>query len=73
MGAFIICKQVYQSLAMFDPQTCNEIVNKFLESDLTKVANKSGWLVGIIKRFKNDGYACSAANAQVCCGMQPAV
>ena len=51
---------------MFDAQTCNEIVNKFLESDLTRVANKSGWLVGIIKRFKNDGATTSPLNAQVC-------
>ena len=60
--------QVFQSLAQFNEHVCNEIINKFLESDLTRVSNKSGWLIGIIKRFRNNGAVAHPSNAAVCVG-----
>lgn len=47
--------KVFQSLAQFEEHTCMEMARKFCDSDLTRVNNKSGWLIGILKRFRQNG------------------
>ncbi|KNC79309.1 hypothetical protein SARC_08292 [Sphaeroforma arctica JP610] len=53
--------RVYESLAQFPEPVALDIASKFCESDLPRVNNKSGWLIGIMKRFRQtapqgDGY-----------------
>eukprot|EP01134_Creolimax_fragrantissima_P006833 CFRG6833T1 len=44
--------RVYESLAQFPEHIALDITTKFCESDLPRVNNKSGWLIGIMKRFR---------------------
>lgn len=53
---------VLQSLAQFPEHVANEITAKFCESNLASVNNKTGWLVGIIKRFRAQGATTSPSN-----------
>lgn len=45
-------KQALDSLRGFDEQTGVEIIEKYCEADLTSIRNKTGFFVGIIKRYR---------------------
>lgn len=45
-------KQALDSLRGFDEQTGVEIIDKYCEADLTSIRNKTGFFVGIIKRYR---------------------
>jgi len=45
----------FDSLKDFDERTCCEIVDKLLEADWATVRNKTGFFIGVLKRYRQAG------------------
>jgi hypothetical protein len=46
---------IFDSLAQFDPLVAWQIVDIFSQKDMSKIQSKSGFLAGIMKRFREKG------------------
>lgn len=53
----------FESLRDFPEHIAVEIINKFGQGPLSKVANKTGFLIGILKRYRSQMAQTSAAQA----------
>jgi len=60
--------QCFQSMLDFPERKMMEIADKFASTDLATIRNRTGFLIGIMKRYRRDGFDQNRGPSQDFCG-----